>query len=66
MIWLVAKSVLLRFGADFALLPTRTQHLHRASNPNHSPFITNGLLFVLHSIQTNMILYFMMYKLFWS
>ena len=55
MIWLVAKSVLLRFGADFALLPTHTQHLQRASNPNHSPFITNGLLFVLHSIHTNMI-----------
>ena len=39
----------------YALLPTHPQRPKWASNSNHGPFISNGLLFVLHGIHTNMI-----------
>ena len=48
----------MKFGADYDVLLSHHPLQKRpkwASNLNHSPFITNELLFVLHSIYTNMI-----------
>ena len=56
-IWLAVKPFWLRFGADFApILPkTYPQHLKWTRIPNHIPSTSNGLLFFLHGIHTNMI-----------
>ena len=49
------RCFLLKFWADFVLLPAYSQRTKWTGIANHSPFIPNGLWFVLHGIHTNMI-----------